>query len=192
MDSINKGLIAVPANLIKAVANKLTNDKGPIVGSMMTMEIDVNKKIDGSKKKKTKNQDKKQNAQNKPKNTTGKINKGISRSQRSGLLFPVTRVSNHLKKKFGIQKISKSAGPFLTSVLEYFVYEVLESVVNHIDEKKKKRITPRHIELTIREDQDLAIMFKNVSISKGGVIPHIEESLLPNSKKKKQNQENQF
>jgi hypothetical protein len=47
------------------------------------------------------------------------------------------------------------------------------------------RITPRHVQLAVRNDEELNVLLRNVTITEGGVQPHIEKALLAMPKGKK-------
>jgi len=65
----------------------------------------------------------------------------------------------------------------------------LELAGNAARDNKKQRIVPRHLQLAIRNDEELNKLLGDVVISQGGVVPHIDPALLPSKTKKKDSQE---
>lgn len=91
-------------------------------------------------------------------------------SERSGLILPVARFNRRIRKVSGLPRCGKPAAVYLTAVIEYMLSEVLESAGLIAKECKKHRITPRHINLAIRTDQELEILLRKTIISGGGVF----------------------
>ncbi len=103
----------------------------------------------------------------------------VSRSTRAGLQFPVGRVARMLRKGNYAQRIGSGAAVYLTAVIEYLCAEVLELDGNASRDNKKRRIGPRHIQLAVRNDEELNTLLGGVTISEGGVLPNIHAQLLP-------------
>jgi histone H2A len=93
----------------------------------------------------------------------------------------------HLQGNYA-ERIGAGAPVYLAAVLEYLAAEVLELAGNAARDNKKSRIIPRHIQLAIRNDEELNKMLSGVTISQGGVLPNIHNSLLPKKTSKSSKQ----
>ena len=102
-----------------------------------------------------------------------------TRSSRAGLQFPVGRLHRFLREGRYGDRVGAGAPVFLAAVLEYLTVEVLELAGNAAKENKKIRIIPRHIQLAVRNDEELNKLMANTTIASGGVIPSIHPSLIP-------------
>jgi len=102
-----------------------------------------------------------------------------SRSAKAGLTFPVGRVHRLLRRGNYAQRIGSGAPVYLTAVLEYLAAEILELAGNAARDNKKTRIIPRHLQLAIRNDEELNKLLGHVTIAQGGVLPNIHQNLLP-------------
>ncbi|XP_058984335.1 histone H2A-like [Musca domestica] len=116
----------------------------------------------------------------------GKVKgKAKSRSNRAGLQFPVGRIHRLLRKGNYAERVGAGAPVYLAAVMEYLAAEVLELAGNAARDNKKTRIIPRHLQLAIRNDEELNKLLSGVTISQGGVLPNIQAVLLPKKTEKK-------
>jgi len=113
---------------------------------------------------------------------TGAASKAVSRSSRAGLQFPVGRIARYLKQGKYAERVGAGAPVYLAAVLEYLAAEVLELAGNAAKDNKKTRIIPRHIQLAVRNDEELNKLMANTTIASGGVLPNINQHLLPTTK----------
>ena len=111
-----------------------------------------------------------------------KKKKIVSQSAKAGVLFPVARMRRYLKGMTHHFRIGSGAPVYMAAVIEYLTAEILELAGNAARDNKKARVTPRHILLAIANDEELNRLLKHVTISSGGVLPHIHPELLTRRK----------
>ena len=100
-----------------------------------------------------------------------------SRSAKAGLQFPVGRLARHMKKARFASRIGAGAPVYMAAVLEYLVAEILELAGNAARDHKKSRIIPRHIQLAVRNDEELSKFLGKVTIAAGGVLPNLHAAV---------------
>ena len=108
--------------------------------------------------------------------------KAVSRSARAGLQFPVGRIARQLRAGRYAARVGAGAPVYLAAVLEYLAAEVLELAGNAARDMKKSRVAPRHIQLAIRNDDELSKLMCQTTIANGGVLPNINVAVLPAKK----------
>eukprot|EP01115_Flamella_aegyptia_P003079 TRINITY_DN14_c0_g1_i3.p1 TRINITY_DN14_c0_g1~~TRINITY_DN14_c0_g1_i3.p1 ORF type:complete len:136 (-),score=39.57 TRINITY_DN14_c0_g1_i3:79-450(-) len=111
--------------------------------------------------------------------------KSVTRSNRAGLQFPVGRIHRQIREGRYAARVGAGAPVYLAAVLEYLAAEILELAGNASRDNKRVRIIPRHLQLAIRNDEELNKLLQNVTIAAGGVIPNIHSVLLPPKSKKR-------
>lgn len=121
-----------------------------------------------------------------PKKSGKKATKSGSRSAKAGLIFPVGRIGSLLRRGQYARRVGASSAVYLAAVLEYLTAELLELSAKVVaQQKKNKRITPRAVTLAVRHDADLGSLLKDVTLSRGGVIPAVNKALAKKKASKK-------
>ena len=112
-----------------------------------------------------------------------------TKSSKAGLTFPVGRLARFLRKGRYAKRLGTGAPVYMAAVLEYLTAELLEISGNAAKDNKKTRINPRHIQLAIKNDEELNKFVGHATITQGGVMPNIHSALMKKAAKGGESQE---
>uniref|UniRef100_A0A674IVL8 Histone H2A n=1 Tax=Terrapene triunguis TaxID=2587831 RepID=A0A674IVL8_9SAUR len=102
---------------------------------------------------------------------TGKRSQAkITRSFRAGLQFSVSRIDRLLRKGQFADRIGAGAPVYMAAVLQEVTREIVDIPGEVAARSKKRRISPRHLQLAIHSDSELKKLLGGVTISQGGVL----------------------
>lgn len=86
-----------------------------------------------------------------------------NRQHKAKIIFPISVVEKFLRSNTVM--ISSLVPVYIASVLEYLTFEILDMSVILTNEYKHNRITVRDLELSIRNDVELDLLFRKLNIS---------------------------
>ena len=99
-----------------------------------------------------------------------------TKSSQTGLVFLIGRVKRYLQTYS--ERISDTAAIYFTGVLEYICAEMLENTGRITKDFNKKIIIPRHINLFIKDDEEIDELLSDVTIPSVGVRTYIHKTLF--------------
>jgi histone H2A len=104
--------------------------------------------------------------------------KQVYRSSRAGLQFPVGRLSRFLKHEDTLKELEQVHLFIWLLYSNILAAELLELAGNAARDNKKTRIIPRHLQLAVRNDEELNKLMADATLPEGGVLPHINAGLV--------------
>ena len=98
-----------------------------------------------------------------------------SSSEKSGLQFPVGRISSHLRQGKFATRVTKGTHVFLESVIGCPCVEILQLVGNIELKNKKSLMIPTRVTLAAKNDEQLNELLGSATIAAGVVLQNIYE-----------------
>jgi len=105
------------------------------------------------------------------------------------LTFPPSRFQKQLKRGAFAPRIGFGAGLYMAAIVEYLCAEVLELAGNAAKDNNRLRVSPRHVMLAVRNDDELNRLLDHVHIANSGVIPSVHRILLHTLEQRRRLQE---
>ena len=109
---------------------------------------------------------------------------GNAVSAKSGTKFSAGRIATYCKNGRYAERIGAGSPIFMSGVLEYLVFEILELAAAEAKRDKKQRINPNHIQLAIKNDDELARFFGNGEFCSTQYVPKVKLEKAGGKKKK--------
>eukprot|EP01117_Protostelium_nocturnum_P016256 TRINITY_DN6391_c0_g1_i1.p1 TRINITY_DN6391_c0_g1~~TRINITY_DN6391_c0_g1_i1.p1 ORF type:complete len:680 (+),score=148.65 TRINITY_DN6391_c0_g1_i1:99-2138(+) len=81
-----------------------------------------------------------------------------TRSSRSGVILPIGRIQRRMKDRLQSNRISSEAACFMTAVLEYMAFELVEIADIQAQRQESPIILPQHIVGAILDDEEFVIL----------------------------------
>jgi len=110
------------------------------------------------------------------------VKKQLKKESTDELAFPVFSFCHKLSSLTG-KSVSKEKGTVCAAYLDYVLLEIFDLAGREAEDHGCNTVQPRHICFAIRGDRELDMVFKNVTIIGGGVMPYIERGLRYNLEK---------
>ncbi|KAA0195366.1 Histone H2A [Fasciolopsis buskii] len=119
----------------------------------------------------------------------------LSKSARSGLIFPVARILRYMKQgnAFRSKRVATKASVYLSAVIEYVTSKIILQLISagelselagvHAQRDRKKIISPRHIMFAVANDDELFKCLGSVTFPFSGVVPQILAALVSSNAK---------
>ena len=105
------------------------------------------------------------------------FNENLILAQQAGLQLSPELVGGKLDSLCGDWAVSRRAAVYLAAVLEYLAAQVLELAGNAAVDLGTRTVIPRHIQLALRGDEELAKLVKGCVILWGGAVADASEEI---------------
>ena len=111
--------------------------------------------------------------------------KSMSRAEKAGLHFPVSKFNRHLKETRLSKRVGAGAPVYLAAVLEYAVVELLDLAAKELG-SKRKRITDQDVMNAVRGDEEFNRLLSGCAVFSGDRVKNVMDATTwkPAPKKK--------
>ena len=114
------------------------------------------------------------------KNAGKRVN--VRKETKAGLIFSVSRCSTMMKRMRLSRTQERYAPVFMAAVLQFLCTELFDMAGEVCAQKKKKTISPQHLQIAARNDEEFMKLMGMTQISQGGTNPFVHAALFPGKK----------
>ena len=100
-----------------------------------------------------------------------------SKSERAGILFPVSKIGRSLKKDGRVKRVGAASSVCLATVLEYVTAELLDLATRKCKKGGRKRVAPQDIVSAIRSDPELHRLLSGHVLAAGETVKKVASQL---------------
>lgn len=98
----------------------------------------------------------------------------VSKSTRLGLTLPIARIEKTMRaSRIAGRRVGGTASTYATAALENVIDTIVKAAIDEAQTQNGKQLLPRHIQLAVSHNDELAKLFVGVSMVASDPLPDV-------------------